>query len=214
MHTQGSESYSTKFTSNTSYKRRDADFALNYRLNDYFKLFIGAKYMAYKAEFLGKMRVIGSAGGDIVDYTGNKEPRACGPGLGLNCTLPVIDNLFILGTLSGFYLWGKEKGRLEIIYSEYNATNLVGKFCNDKFNYKEYGINSNLSIAYYITNISTAISLGGRLQYFKTDCGNIKDLLTSTANLAYGGYGYGIHNGNKIQKIYGITLTATYSFSI
>jgi len=119
--------------------------------------------------------------------------------------LPVIDNLFILGTLSGFYLWGKEKGYLEIIDG-------IGNYFNDKFNYKEYGINSNLSIAYYITGISTVISLGGRLQYFKTDCGNIKDLRTFASSPPSAGQG--IYNGDKIQKIYGITLTATYSFSI
>jgi len=99
-------------TTYTKYKRRDLDLALNYKLNDYLKLFTGIKYMAYKAEFSGKSVY---NNGDYYICTGYKEPGAYGPGLGLNATLPVIENLFILGTLSGFYLWGKEKGRLEII---------------------------------------------------------------------------------------------------
>ena len=201
-------------TADTIYKRTDADIALNYRLNDYLKIFAGIKYMAYKAEFSGTQSDIPYV--VFIKYTGHNEPTAYGPGLGLNCTLPVIDNLFILGTLSGFYLWGKEKDYVKIIVdSSYPS---VGNNLNDKFNYKEYGINSNLSIAYYITSISTVISLGGRLQYFKTDCGDIKNLLTFIPNgistTILSNNNNIIYNGNKTHKIYGITLTATYTFSI
>ena len=194
----------------TMYKRRDVDIAINYRLNDYLKLFAGAKQMAYKAGFSGEVKT-GNSGIITLDsiYTGYKKPNAYGPGLGLNCTLPVIENLFILGTLSGFYLWGKEKDSLEIFGGYKSGNNF-----SDEFSYKEYGINSNLSIAYYITSISTVISLGGRMQYFKTDCGNIKDLYIFAYNSGSPAPGDGIYNGNKIQKIYGITLTATYSFSL
>jgi hypothetical protein len=196
-----------RFTTDTVYKRSDADLALNYKLNDYFKVFSGIKYMAYKAEFSGKAEDLSIP--VILDiYTGRNEPIAYGPGLGLNCAFPVIDNLFILGTLSGFYLWGEEKGSIEIIGA---ASSYIYDF-DDKFNYKEYGINSNLALAYYLTNISTVISLGGRLQYFKTDCGNIKDLYTYAMSTG-GGAGL-IYNANKIHKIYGITLTSTYNFSI
>ena len=33
--------------SKSKYKRSDSDLALNYRLGDYFKVFIGAKYLSY-----------------------------------------------------------------------------------------------------------------------------------------------------------------------
>lgn len=194
---------------NTIYKRRDGDIALNYRVNDYLKVFAGIKYMAYKAKFSSKVI---NTGNMEEEYIGSKEPVGYGPGLGLNCAFPVIDNLFVLATLSGFYLRGSEEGHLEIIDSVNPL--IVGKHLNDKFDYKEYGINSNLSIAYYITNISTIISLGARLQYFKTDCGNIKDLIQSATDLAFPSLFPVSYNGNKINRIYGITLTATYNFSI
>ena len=61
-----------------------------------------------------------------------------------------------------------------------------------KINYKEYGFNSTLAAAYYIAPASTVVSLGGRYQYFVAP---------------YDDYIYPKH------KFYGITLTATYTFS-
>ena len=87
---------------------------------------------------------------------------------------PVIDNLFLFAALSGLYIWGDEENNL-----------------GNKDYYREYGINSTLSIAYYIADFSTTVSLGGRFQYFKTD----------------------YDDGNNKHMFYGITLTATYTFS-
>ena len=141
-------------------KRTDSDIALNYRLNDYFKLFAGMKYMGFEQDY---------------------KQNAIGPGLGLSATVPVMENFFLLGTLSGFHLWGKGK------HGENNGT--------ISSNYKEYGFNSTLSLAYYIAPASTTVSLGGRYQYFKTNDDS--------------------SNGNNFtSKIYGATLTATYTFSI
>jgi hypothetical protein len=85
------------------------------------------------------------------------------------------------------YLWGDEK--------------VVNKSQESKSDIKQYGINSSLSIAYYIAPASTVISLGGRYQYYKTVYYNI-DIDD-----------WGLLHDYK-DKFYGITLTATYSFSI
>jgi len=117
------------------FDRRESDLALNYRLDDNFKLFAGIKYMGYKDTF--------------------DTHNALGPGFGLSSTLPIIDNIFLIATLSGMYLLGIEK---------YDDT--ITKR-NKKFN--EYGANGTLAFAYYISSASTVISLGGRYQYYKTD---------------------------------------------
>jgi len=65
-----------------------------------------------------------------------------GPGLGLSCTYPIVDNLYALAYLSGFYLWAKEYDGMENV------------------KHKDYGINSSVSIAYYIAPASTVVSLG------------------------------------------------------
>jgi len=140
------------------FKRKDSDLALNYRLNDYFKVFVGAKYLGFSH----------SAGADFLAF---------GPGLGLSATFPITDNIFLLANLSGFYLWGEHKGS------------------GNKYDYNQYGINSTLSLAYYIAPASTTVSLGGRFQRYK-----------HVYELDY------LVDGDV--KFYGITLTATYSFSI
>ena len=126
-----------KFTAKNDYgenfkiKRYDSDLALNYRLNNYFKAFAGVKYIGYKSSSEGI------------------ESDSWGPGIGLSCTFPIIYNFFLLGTLSGFYLWSTDD------------------YENDgKDKYKSYGFNSTLSIAYYVAHESIALSLGWRYQYF------------------------------------------------
>ena len=151
-------------------KRKDADLVLNYSLNDYIKLFVGAKYMSYTF---------------IIPKNPDNDHDGFGPGLGLSSTLPIYENLFLLANISYMHLWGKDK-RFE------------GAGSKKTSDYKEYGINSSLSIAYYIAPASTAINLGGRFQYFKTEYDN--DTWKDTYNSKH--------------KFYGITLSATYTFNI
>lgn len=145
---------------NEEIKRYDSDLALNYRLNSYFKIFAGGKYMAYKS-------------GSGFDHSGY------GPGAGLSAVLPLGGNIFILGNISGLYLWGEEKSS-----------------GNETLKYNEYGMNSGLSLAYYINAASVTLSLGGRYQYFKT--------VPESSD-----------NGSEIaHQFYGITASATYSFNL
>ena len=139
-------------------KRNDADLALNYRLNDFFKVFAGVKYNTYS--FTG------------MDFVG------VGPGLGLSAAYPITADLFIIANVSGFYLWG-----------DYDEDK------HGKSDAKQYGYNSTLSFAYYIAPASTTISLGGRYQYMKVKY--VEDF-----------------QDNQRFDFYGVTLTATYTFSI
>ena len=147
-------------TGDVKMTRMDSDLALNYRLNDYLKIFAGVKYLGYEIS--------------DIDHSG------AGPGLGLSATFPIIDNLFLLANLSGFNVWGRD---------EYSVS---GKPYQTA--YYEYGLNSTLSLAYYITTVSTIISLGGRFQYYNTV--------------------YDDDSSDVKTKFYGVTLMAVYSFSI
>ena len=174
------DNISRKFKS----KRSDADLALNYRLNDYFKVFGGIKYFSYDM-----LQVPSNHG--IYTYKNDGKHTTSALGLGLTATFPIADNLFLLATLSGFYgSIGNDKDKI------INTSTLD----REKIGFQDFGINSNLSMAYYITGASTTINLGVRYQYFK-----IK---------------YESRNNDKWQgitmdnTIYGITLTATYFFNI
>jgi len=132
------------FTGKTKlkFKRQDSDLALSYRLNDYFKVFCGIKYIGYS--------MISLNGSGLT----NKH-NGYGPGLGLSATFPIIGNLFLIGNVAGIYLWGKVKVTLP--WTDKDAK------------YKEKGVNSTLQFAYYIEPVSTVISLGGRFQYIVTE---------------------------------------------
>ncbi len=124
--------------------RFDGDTALNYKLNSYFRIYLGAKYSGFAYDIKAST------------YTGEFDHRTFGPGAGLSVTLPVSDNFFITGNAGSFYLWGDE---------EYSDTN--GYTSN--LDVKDYGFNASISLAYYIEPASTSISIGGRYQYIKTE---------------------------------------------
>jgi len=177
-----------KYYVQSQIKRSDSDLALNYRLSDYFKVFTGVKYLSYE---------IKSSYDDI--FRGHcyseSEHFSLGPGLGISSTFPITDNIFLLATVSGFYLFST--GEKFTDHKLYDDRYLI-KPVNMTIGYNEYGINSNISVAYYISEISTVISLGFRFQYFITDYDDYEPfMINSTEN-----------------QIYGITLTATYTFSI
>jgi len=86
--------------------RTDSDIALNYRLNNYFKIFAGAKYMSYT----------------MPDF----DHSSAGPGAGISAVLPIGGNFFILGNVSCLYLWGKEDSRGEKSdFNEYGANSSI-----------------------------------------------------------------------------------------
>jgi len=172
-----------KFTS----KRYDADLALNYRLNNYFKIFAGIKYLEFN---ILQFRHLPDPYNTHVYTVNNGKHKSLGPGSGLSFTCPVsiIDNLFLLAILSGFYLFPASSEKLE-----YRSS--TAKLSETQISYKEYGVNTTLQIAYYIEPLQTVISLGGRMQYFITK---------------YKEDDYPI----KItHPLYGITLAATYTFN-
>ena len=166
-------------------KRSDSDFALNYKLMDYLKVFAGIKYLGYEIKL---------SYDDIKSETHSSQSKhnSFGPGLGLSATYPVTDNIFLLGTLSGFYLFSTgEDFKDNLLYDKDRPANMT-------VGYNEYGINTNISAAYYIAQISTVISLGFRYQHFITDYSDYDPFLIN----------------NIKNQIYGITLTVTYTFSI
>ena len=169
------------------FKRIDSDLALNYKLNDYFKVFIGAKYLAY--DIVPADILIGT-----VQYNMQKvDPhKSYGGGLGASATIPITENIFGLATLSGLYLQGNDKMLVEKQTGGFTST-----YHNLKLSYNEYGINTTLALAYYIAPASTVISLGGRFQYIYAD---YKD---NEIGLNYIGF-----------TVYGVTLSATYTFRI
>lgn len=124
------------------------------------------------------------AGGKYMAYEMTEfYHRSIGPGAGFSAVLPLGGNFYLLGNISALYLWGKHK-----------QNDFTG--VQQETDYVEYGMNSSLSFAYYISQASVTLSLGGRYQYFRTDFEPDPD------------------NSDMDHQFYGITAAATYSFSI
>jgi len=169
----------------SQFSRIDSDLAINYKLSNYLKVFTGMKYLSYD---------IVPNNDDTIFILKKIEPHTSyGAGLGISATIPITGNLFGLATLSGLYLFGTDSfvktGDMWLSPPE---------LYNVKLAYNEYGFNSNISIAYYLAEYSTVISLGGRFQYLLADYKD-KDNAVALDYIRF--------------VIYGVTLTATYSFS-
>jgi len=181
------------------FERRDSDIALNYRLNDYFKIFAGVKYLSFSTN-----HSFDASGFNFDGMVYEIDRSGFGPGLGFSIILPIFDNLFLISNISGFYLWVEEK-------KGYFSSTLVppgtGGPLDVKTNCKDYGMNLTMSLAYYIAPISTTISVGGRGQFVRTKYGSeYKQHLHKQKN-KYG-------DDYNTSGFYGVTFTATYSFSI
>jgi hypothetical protein len=124
----------------TEYRRYDMDFALNYHVSRYVKVFGGAKYLAFV--YNNTMN------------TYNGIHHAVGPGAGISLTIPVLTNFYILANMSGIYIIGNEK-----------TEDTTGTTNN---NFYEFGGSSALQIAYYIPSIAITFAVGYRYQYIES----------------------------------------------
>lgn len=162
---------------NIEVSRMDGDIALNYRLNSFMKVYLGAKYTSYNYE----MGADDNTAGISADF----EYTVFGPGTGISITLPLGNSFYFIGNAGGFYLLGEQE-------SSISGSPTTKSDC------KNYGLNTGVSVAYYIEPASTTISLGGRYQHIKTWVEGTE----------------GESDQKDTEKFYGITLSATYSFSI
>lgn len=70
--------------------RYDSDLTLNYRINNYFKIFAGGKLIGFAWDPEGTHQALGS-------------------GAGISSIFPLGYDFFLLGYASGMYLWGEEE---------------------------------------------------------------------------------------------------------
>ncbi len=116
-------------------RRYDSDSAANYAVSRYFRVFAGFKYMKYAME----IQISGLPNDESTH-------SSMGPALGFSVVLPLADNVFAIGSLSGMYLSGDDGGE----------------------EYTEPGFNSQINVAYSFTGAPVVLTAGFRYQYFKT----------------------------------------------
>jgi len=175
-------------TPEKEFLRTDIDLSVSYRCNSWLKAFIGYKSSEFKENHDDLDFEITSPYTAVFPSLAKNEAHSSGPGLGLSLAWPVF-NLFILNiSTSVVYLEGWF--RMNSFYS--SGTNVFEDGGSEE-KYHCVGNNSNVSLAYFIPAINTAIIFGGRFQVLK----NFSEGDTPDLDNDY---------------FYGITLSAMYTF--
>jgi hypothetical protein len=151
---------------NYNQRRYDSDTVLSYKLTRWLKIFGGYKY--FRMGFNHDKPTPGLFKSTDEDYVSK------GAGLGAGLTLPATESLFVLANFSGLYCFGRQKNL--------DTT-------------RDTGFNSNVSLAYYLSSLSTTLSGGFRYQYL------------DSKHKTY-------TNQNTKAKFYGFTLMAMYHISL
>jgi hypothetical protein len=202
--------------------RYDLDATFSYSPVGFFKLFTGFKFQGYDLEgrtFEGDM-----------DGTGFRKNRitgrdmALGAGLGIGFTVPVAGGLYFIWNISGLYLnmrfhYYTDFFKLETAPSVMYIPGEVDM----KFRYHSYGGNTNVSLAYVISAISSTIILGFRYQVLYNTLYDLdleEHILVSmpvtTAYLSYAKDRFIQHRGNGriYDHFYGISFAFVYSVEL
>jgi hypothetical protein len=172
----------------------DLDTALNYTVNRYCKLFGGVKYQGYT--YRSREEEYDLTTGVLLELYSNRFYwRSIGPGAGIGITVPLSQSFFLLGNVSGIFLYSTFRGM------EDDSGNGI------EFVYSSYGVNGSLSVAWYIDSMSTTISLGARYQYLYNNRNSRRaDAFTDPDDSdPFDG---------SADRFYGFTFSAVYSFEL
>jgi hypothetical protein len=181
----------------------DSDTTLGYSFNRYLKIFAGVKIQGYRYT----QRLIYNPFNDINITVRDLQDSVqnYGPGLGLGLTVPLVENLYLMSTLSGIVLWGFEQVKVNRSYNVFAGVVTPYFFYYPDGRFLSYGFNATLSFGYYIEKIRTMIAIGGRYQLLYNR--------QNTGGLFKPDVALNIING-QYDNFFGITMSVTYTFKI
>ncbi len=181
-------------------EKTDLDSTVNYSLSRTVKVFGGVKYQGYSFKDNSTTYYPGSSAVYKTDST-HVYSWSTGPGLGVGFTIPVSESVFILLNASGLYMYASLKAP---------GGNIQAYDC--------WGGNAGISLAYYVSSMSTTIALGGRYQFITYAFKDNSSDLSRAGSHQFGGPNANTQENrfldNKSDQFYGITLSAVYSFEI
>jgi hypothetical protein len=195
--------------------RYDSDTLVNYKVTDFFTLFMGFKYQGYR--YRGTRHQLVDTAFTDYTYSGDYQVRsdAFGSGMGISVQKIIIENLFGIFSFSGVYL------RSNITARGTQIADGTSYWIKDKdiIVSNVYGVNINPMVAYYISSTGITLMLGFRYQYLKyyvvdTDIdltynGSLNPATERTSeSMMYDDY------NKTTDRFWGVTFSALYSFSI
>lgn len=204
-----------------SISKYDLDTTFSYSPVRFFKIFTGFKFQGY--DFTGTVHELDIDGTGFRKNWISGTDRSLGTGLGIGFTIPIVEGLYIQWNLSGLYLNMHLNYHTDFFKLETSPSILyIPGVMDMKFRYHSYGGNTNASLAYLISKISSTIILGFRYQIiYNTLYGldleeHILNIPFNSAQLAYIRDRYMQHKGNskKYDHFYGLSFAFIYSFEI
>ncbi|OHD70439.1 MAG: hypothetical protein A2W19_15610 [Spirochaetes bacterium RBG_16_49_21] len=188
------------YRENSVIQRFDSDSSISYSIIKYFNLYIGFKYSHY--EFSSNTRFYVSTGGLL----GNKKTKydEYAPAFGLGVLVPLVaKQLYLIFHSSVVYNFTEVKlsGTSYLINTFGPGVPILPILHSTPRENLFYriGSNSTISLAWWIDQINTTLSIGFRYQMFK--------LLKSDPSLTY------VRNQlHYYEHIYGATASAIYRF--
>lgn len=150
----------------TKIDRADADLSLTYRINSFFRIFIGYKWMLYSeggggSETEADITIIGSSSYTLTTID-TMFSDCSGPGAGISFTMPITDAFFLnLGTS----LVVMETEIETYTFNEWGSGTIGADTSNGR--YRAYGNNSSAGLTYYNPGLSITAALGWRGQFLK-----------------------------------------------
>jgi len=201
-------------------RKYDSDTTITYAVLPYLKVFGGFKYQGYAYHSRRRATYavdIASSSINPVTYGYKSDSDGYGAGLGLGVTLPIWEDLYVIGNFSGIYL-----NSSNAFMEKYLAANGSGALNRQNQHFYSWGMNGNLSLAYYIPAASITISAGFRFQILKMFCSRLVNSLynnTSTLNeiiVLNRGLEYSSKDlfNKTVDYFYGAALAVTYNFKI
>lgn len=199
--------------------RYDLDSTISYSPVSYFKIFMGFKFQGY--DYTGR------ALGMDMDGTGFRKSfitgsdRSLGAGLGFGFTAPIVGGLYFQWNLSGLYLNMRFKYHGDFFKVETAPSSYTPGEGDLRFWYHSYGGNTNVSLAYLISEISSTIILGFRYQLLYNIMYDldIVDHILMPINFAIPAHAinrFMQHRGNnkKYDHFYGISFAFVHSVEL
>lgn len=167
------ESYYTTGTFYFESRRTDIDAALNYRILQNFKVFLGYKYQHIVSKLrYTELRTDSSLVISEIDVNDDEiETPSHGPALGIGYSLPFGKGFFVAANLSGLYMRGRltvnESWKLS--YSVFNDPHLnEGSNKETKWDTEQMGVNFEPSIGFSAGESGLIFTLGFRYQWLRT----------------------------------------------
>ncbi|MBN1533349.1 MAG: hypothetical protein JXA20_11845 [Spirochaetes bacterium] len=112
-----------------------------------------------------------------------------GPALGFGVTLHVFEGLYFLCNLNGVFMFGSDDAKFQYA---------IAFLFPNRGSFYSYGGTAQGSLAYIFSSINTTVSLGFRYQM----------LYCHQRDVAF------LEFGGKYDSIYGVTLSAVYTFHL